>query len=816
MSLHPPSTLPYSPVRTPRATWRVNADLQDLLPLEQVLPGLKVWSHVVKADGRTSHWLKRAKNAGRPTGVPVVSVPYNGWWLAEPLLARFPCSEPHLSHPVHGAWSDARDVRDRLLDEGKERFRDLQMKGLLAPEAADVTLTPYQLRNMAWDGPRSSNLMIWPAGSGKTWGAALALRQRGGATAVICPGKARPAWQNQVPALTQPVFRYFPKSDRRVGAATLDEYHKAAELGAKLPRVRARWSKVAILVDLASIEAAYPLIKGLVDRMGENTKLCTWGWGANDLTKRLPQIENRRMDEHLGNRSGFVASADYIPDVDAVIVFESPGQAETRRERAWLNHAKDQARVFRKNLQVVTCDPTQAYPPFYIFGYEALYQTWSKVINLNPRNLVYDEIHLMSQNKRWRGELEKDGSTSWHERVTKSGTSEVLAACLNKVVTHSSVNYRCGITATPIGGRPRRLWAQFDIVEPGCMGGYWDFVPRYCYNAEEPLGWGDRLQDNGCSNLDELKSRSLFMRHEVDYEESHGELPATRVEIPRLEFSEQGPQGAYQAQINALEKMVARVSRGEASDALLHAASGGDAVALTNLPTAIRKALPDLPVQPNQTFDSVLTETKIAKAASAKLPYARHRVLEFLKKPGGRVVVMLNRIKLVEDWGMRFMKDVEKLLKGDQGIDHKVVVDIIHGGKAEWEREEAVENFHDLSDLSTARLLVCTGQSTGTSVDGLQVADYFLLASLPKDPTQWLQWKGRVDRHGGRETLMEAPICLGTYDEEIVSDLVARFGTTRKFRKALELAEVDDKLLGFTGEDGEIANMTLKALGFDV
>ncbi len=50
---------------------------------------------------------------------------------------------------------------------------------------------------------------------------------------------------------------------------------------------------------------------------------------------------------------------------------------------------------------------------------------------------------------------------------------------------------RWGLSGTPMRNRPRDLFAPFDLILPGSMGGYWTFAKRYCNPPEAPIWMGD-------------------------------------------------------------------------------------------------------------------------------------------------------------------------------------------------------------------------------------------------------------------------------------------------------------------------------------
>lgn len=87
----------------------------------------------------------------------------------------------------------------------------------------------------------------------------------------------------------------------------------------------------------------------------------------------------------------------------------------------------------------------------------------------------------------------------------------------------------------------------------------------------------------------------------------------------------------------------------------------------------------------------------------------------------------------------------------------------------------------------------------------MQTADLAVFAMLPWKPGEFVQWKGRFDRLGGRATLLKVAVARGTYDEKVVEILTDKFGPIEQFLKADELEGLGDKLLGIEDKDSIIS-----------
>ena len=89
----------------------------------------------------------------------------------------------------------------------------------------------------------------------------------------------------------------------------------------------------------------------------------------------------------------------------------------------------------------------------------------------------------------------------------------------------------------------------------------------------------------------------------------------------------------------------------------------------------------------------------------------------------------------------------------------------------------------------------------------MQTADLAIFAMLPWKPGDFVQWKGRFDRLGGRPTLLKVVVAQGTYDERVVEILVDKFGPIETFLSADELTGLDTKLLGLEDEETLISSI---------
>lgn len=406
---------------------------------------------------------------------------------------------------------------------------------------------------------------------------------------------------------------------------------------------------------------------------------------------------------------------------------------------------------------------------FVVIGAESLNDNLGFVASLQATVLILDELHIHGQSKRWKAVSRSDGKVDFHRRQTASGDRDAWSVAIMDVSRLPTLKLRIGLTATPLDdGRPRRLWSQLDLLTPGGFAhSYRSFAQRYCDATPNPYGGYD---DKGSSNIDELRARCSFFTHEVPYTESHASLPPTRVQVVYLPVSAQDKAERYDdAQtFDQAIKQLARQARGDYED----------------VPARER-----------------LIEARLAEASSRKRSYVVAEVLEGLKG-GGKVIVFTARRREAERWG----EAIRKAASASDEVKNATVW-VGHGGVSESERNDMIDGFRSSAGPCC---LVGTGQAFGIAVDGMQTADLAIFAMLPWKPGDFLQWRGRFDRHGGRATLLKVVVAASTYDERVVEILTDKFGPIEQFLAADELDGMGEKLLGMEDREAIVDDVVSK------
>jgi len=307
------------------------------------------------------------------------------------------------------------------------------------------------------------------------------------------------------------------------------------------------------------------------------------------------------------------------------------------------------------------------------------------------------------------------------------------------------------------------------LLTPGGFShSYRRFANRFC--DAQPGQYGG-IDDRGASNTQELKARCSFFMHEVSYRESHSALPSTRVQVMYLDRSNLNGASHYDD-----GKTYGQAFKEIAKEARYHGLA-----------------------------KERMIEARLAEACSRKRQYVIDEVKQGVRG-GGKVVVFTARRGETELWGQKIRK---ALAEGDEKMG-AVDVWVAHGGVGETERDKITDAFRDHPGPC---VLVATGQSIGTAVDGLQTTDLAIFAMLPWKPGDFVQWKGRFDRLGGRATLLKVPVAMGTYDERVVEILTDKFGPIMDFLAADEIRGLDTKLLGLEDEEGLINSICDRLFG---
>jgi hypothetical protein len=377
-------------------------------------------------------------------------------------------------------------------------------------------------------------------------------------------------------------------------------------------------------------------------------------------------------------------------------------------------------------------------------SYETLW-AWvpylTQFLEVGSYRLVLDEIHRV---KGWRREGPRNANTGWRpwdaEGKVDFAQKPNLAWSIKQVSLRA--RGRLGATGSPVGDRPRDLWAQLDLVEPAAWGSNYEFVTRYC--DAHPGAWGG-LDTTGVSNAEELAARMATMSHRVSVAEARAALPPKRRSVLRIPSE--------------------------------------DLLELEDLPEEIQEAarVPAL-------ARSLAMQLGIVGARKA--PAVCDRVQELFAEDPTRKVVVFTYLRA----------DAERLANSlTDSIGDDLPIWLAHGGHSQEERAEIQRAYME----APAGLLIATGDSMGESID-LQDTDVAILASLPFNGGRIAQQEGRFTRTGQKRPV-EIVYCVaeGTADERVATLLLDKLSASEGLEalgNGAGVAEALEKALGFGDE----------------
>lgn len=286
--------------------------------------------------------------------------------------------------------------------------------------------------------------------------------------------------------------------------------------------------------------------------------------------------------------------------------------------------------------------------------------------------------------------------------------------------------YRIGATGTPMRNRPRDLWAVFEFLSQGSMGGYWSFAKRYAAAEQGTYGWTDL----GCSNEGELARRLAAVSYRKTRAQVASWLPQSDRKIILCDVTDPKLQQRYKR----LEK-----EHGKRIIAALDA--GGD-----SLPAGTR----------------ALLETLTEITSAAKLPTALER-LDYHVGRGVKVVLFTHfhePLRNVADEWIRQNPDIPAYVAGDGLLAAKRAKVI-----AEWQA------------APYPAILFANTMSAGVGID-LADAEVAIFLELEWVPADFQQAMDRLqDIHLGKRTtpaLYEFLLVRNTIDEAMAKVLLTK------------------------------------------
>ena len=126
----------------------------------------------------------------------------------------------------------------------------------------------------------------------------------------------------------------------------------------------------------------------------------------------------------------------------------------------------------------------------YVINYELLLKRSEDIEKIGIRTIVCDEVHNL-----------------------RSKTTQKYKA-VKKLAALSTVQYRIGLSGTPIYNRGSEIWPIIDILKPGLLGSFKEFCEYFCYVNDK--GKTIVLENKRASLRNELQKHVMLRRKKSD------------------------------------------------------------------------------------------------------------------------------------------------------------------------------------------------------------------------------------------------------------------------------------------------------------
>ena len=126
----------------------------------------------------------------------------------------------------------------------------------------------------------------------------------------------------------------------------------------------------------------------------------------------------------------------------------------------------------------------------YVINYELLLKRSEDIEKIGIRTIVCDEVHNL-----------------------RSKTTQKSKA-VKKLAALSTVQYRIGLSGTPIYNRGSEIWPIIDILKPGLLGSFKEFCEYFCYVNDK--GKAIVLENKRASLRNELQKHVMLRRKKSD------------------------------------------------------------------------------------------------------------------------------------------------------------------------------------------------------------------------------------------------------------------------------------------------------------
>jgi len=359
----------------------------------------------------------------------------------------------------------------------------------------------------------------------------------------------------------------------------------------------------------------------------------------------------------------------------------------------------------------------------YVINYELLLKRSDDLEKVGIRTIVCDEVHNL-----------------------RSKTTQKYKA-VKKLAALPTVQYRIGLSGTPIYNRGSEIWPIIDILKPGLLGSFKEFCEYFCYVNDK--GKAIVLENKRASLRNELQKHVMLRRKKADVlKELKDKVRYKEVIASDTEF--------YFEELDKIWKKL-EAEQKEAQTEFSKSAS---------------------------YHRAIQSERQIAGVA--KLPH----VINFVKN-----------IMEIEESVVVFChhKVIHKLLH--ESLQEFSPVSII-GGQSDDKRQDQIDKFQK----GESKLMIA-GIRAGNVGINLTRAKYVIFAELDWSPAIHRQAEDRLHRIGQKNTVFAYYLIgNGTLDDHVASILVdksyeidAIMDETvdtyeNKDKAALILAQIQDKI----------------------
>lgn len=364
---------------------------------------------------------------------------------------------------------------------------------------------------------------------------------------------------------------------------------------------------------------------------------------------------------------------------------------------------------------------------FYIINYELVAKRIDDLTMIHPRTIVLDEAHNLRN------------------------TNTQKFKSVNELTRIPSVNYRLGLSGTPIYNRGSEIWGIVDVIKKGLLGSKEDFLKTYCYN------YGDKymVSEDKQKVLAEILNQHLMLRRKkIDVLK---DLPEKNRFQQQIRIDER----YYRQEI---DKMFSAIE--EQKDIVNNSIGDERKQNLFQLNASYVKA--------------IRQERQVA--GISKAPYIVDYIKELMELDE-KIVVFIHHHS-VHEILMRGLYDYNPLQ--------------IIGGQSDNQRQENIDLFQNDEDR---KLIIC-GIRAGSLGINLTAGSYVIFGELDWSPPIHKQAEDRLHRIGQKKKVF-AHYLIGesTMDEKIANTLTD---------KTLEIdAVIGDKT---ENNDNEKSRMVLETL----